>query len=504
MKQISLRRCLWAPLVVVLFACDPQVPFPHRVASDSASAEEGGAIVAVEPSAPFDAVPAVLRLHVAAAGISIDPEAVALIQGHVGPAHLRAIQRREISAALAKRIVPALTYLEVSPGNTGQPPSVVVAPTVVLTPGERYALVIGEPPEIAELEVAARDTAPLLERIWPPLESSATAGFGVWCGNEELAEMDEPIQLAPAGQRGRIRRGVVKADRGQRCVRFESAPDEVAEGGVPPPVLPGSKAVRRLDPRPLVADADPQLIAPLACAVDELAFGPGCARVFDDRLAGRSPESPALWSIQGDGIDRVFATAAGEPFVIAPLPPEAVVSLHLAAIDNRGQGAGGIFSAMTLPPMPHVVLNEVFANPIGPEPAQEWVEIVNDGAVPAELGGYVLVDVGGETPLPSVTLAPGGFALIVNEAFVEDNDYDPKPASSAQILRVPELGHAGLSNAGEPLTLRDAGGVAVSRFPSGPSSKAGMSVARRYPGAPDALLQAFTVAKPTPGRTNEP
>jgi hypothetical protein len=472
------------------------------MAPGPASAEEGGAVLVVEPSAPLDAIPAVLRLRVAAAGVSIDPEVVALIHGHVGPAHLREIQRREISAALEKRKVPSLIYPEVPPGDPTEPPSVVVAPTVVLASGERYALVVGEPAAILELKVAVLDSVPLLERIWPPPESSATAGFGVWCGKEALAEIDEPIQLSPSGRRGRMRRGIVEDDLGQRCLRFESSLDELAEGGVPPPVVSSAITVRRLDPRPLAVDGDAQPIAPLACEIDELAFGPGCARVFDDRLAGRSPEAPALWTIQGHGVDRVFATA-GEPFVIGSLPLDAAISLSIATRDNRGQAASAIFSAMTLPPMPHVVINEVLANPIGPEPAQEWVEIVNDGAAPAELGGYVLVDVGGETLIPSATLAPGGFALLVNEAFVEDGDYDPKPAPSALILRVPELGQMGLSNAGEPLTLRDAEGGVVSRFPSSPKPKAGMSVARRDPGAPDALLQAFTVATPSPGRPNE-
>jgi hypothetical protein len=379
----------------------------------------------------------------------------------------------------------------------------VVAPTVALTPGERYALMIGELSEIVEIKVAAPDPAPLLERIWPPPGSSATAGFGVWCGSEDLVQMDEPVQLAPAGRRGRIRRGVVEDDLGKRCVRFESSPGEVAEGGVPPPLLPGAGAIERLDPRPLVVDADAYPIAPLACTLDELAFGPGCVTVFDDRLIGRSPESPVLWTIQGEGLDRVFTTA-GEPFVVAPLPANAAISLRVAAIDNRADASGAIFSATTLLPMPHVVLNEVLANPIGPEPAQEWVEIVNDGAIPAELDGYVLVDVGGETPLPAATLPPGGFALIVNEAFMEDDGYDPRPAPSTLLLQVPKLGQTGLSNAGEPLMLRDAEGSVVSRFPAGPRAKAGLSVARREPGAPDALLQAFTVGTPTPGRPNEP
>jgi hypothetical protein len=238
--------------------------------------------------------------------------------------------------------------------------------------------------------------------------------------------------------------------------------------------------------------------------MDELAFGPGCARVFDDRLAGRSPNAPALWSIQGDGVDCIFATAAGEPFVVAPLPASSTISLNIDTIDNGGEALRAIFSASTLPPMPHVILNEVLANPVGPEPAQEWVEIVNDGAAPAELAGYVLVDIGGETPLPAATLEPGRFALIVNETFVEDDGYDVAPAPSTQILRVPKLGQAGLANGGEPLLLRAPDGDVISRFPPGFKPKPGMSVSRRDPREPDASIQAFLVTAPTPGQPNEP
>src|SRR5690606_40695464 len=40
------------------------------------------------------------------------------------------------------------------------------------------------------------------------------------------------------------------------------------------------------------------------------------------------------------------------------------------------------------------VLNEVLANPSGPEPQQEWVEILNAGNVAASLSGYRLKDSG--------------------------------------------------------------------------------------------------------------
>jgi hypothetical protein len=152
--------------------------------------------------------------------------------------------------------------------------------------------------------------------------------------------------------------------------------------------------------------------------------------------------------------------------------------------------------------MAHIVINEVLANPLGPEPAQEWVELVNDGSIEADLAGYVLEDIGGKTDLPKARLAPGAHALIVNDAFVLDDELDPVPAPRALVLHVPKLGKGGLSNSGEPLKLVDSTGRVVSRFPIGPRVKAGSSVARVLPSSPDGLASSFKAGYPTPGARN--
>jgi hypothetical protein len=297
---------------------------------------------------------------------------------------------------------------------------------------------------------------------------------------------------------------VLDGDSGQHCLRFEPAPDDSREGkgSVPPPTVPTLDPVVRLDPRPFLVDSDPLLIEPAVCTNDEAAFGPGCVRVMDDRLYGRSPEVPMLWAIQGEGIDAVFAVTAEEPFVIAPLPASTKLTLDVTTINNRGDALRTFFSATTLPPMAHVILNEVLANPLGSEPAQEWIELVNDGSVPAELAGYVVIDVGGKTLLPNGVLAPGGFALLVNEGFMEGDDYDPAPSPGTLILHVPKLGKDGLANSGEPLKLLRSDGMVVSHFPSDPKPKPGTSVARRTPSAPDERPASFVVAQPSPGRKN--
>jgi len=151
-----------------------------------------------------------------------------------------------------------------------------------------------------------------------------------------------------------------------------------------------------------------------------------------------------------------------------------------------------------------VVLNEVMANPAGSEPAQEWVELYNDGAEPQNLAGFTLDDSGGRTPVPDALLPPSAFALIVPDAYVGDDGVDPPPAPAAQLLRVRSLGQGGLSNEGERLTLRDAAGGIVSVF-AAMKTKNGVSVARAVPDALDddpASLGPSNNGSATPGAPN--
>jgi hypothetical protein len=473
------------------------------------SSEEGGVRLEVEPAAPPDAVPPILRLRLLFdAGPPVDPARVFLIEGEVGPAHIRQIEKGALSKALSKRIVPALVW----PDDAASPEQgIEVAPTVPLELGATYTLVSGEPSFAAPLRVLEDDSAMTLARVWPPLEEGITASLGIWCGADGLAPLEVSAALEPGGPRGLIRAGAVEGA-GFRCARFEAesgssgelAPDAAVVG---PPALELASGFVRLDPRPFLNEASPSPIEPLACDPEEISFGPGCARVLDDRLIGRSPEAPLLWVVAAPelGMDLVFTTSAGDPFAVAPLPALTSIDLGVATVSVAGDVARGAVSASTLAPMPHVIINEVYANPLGEEPEQEWIEIVNDGAVAADLAGYVVADIGGKAELPSVELPPGGFALITNEAYDEiEDELDPAPPHGALIVRVPSLGRAGLSNGGEPVKLLDAAGIVLSRAPAAPKPKAGWSVGRVSPSAVDGLATSFRLMKPTPGAQNEP
>jgi hypothetical protein len=156
---------------------------------------------------------------------------------------------------------------------------------------------------------------------------------------------------------------------------------------------------------------------------------------------------------------------------------------------------------------PHVVISEVLADAIGPEPAQEWIELLNDGRAPVDLDQWTLEDVGGTVLLPAHRLEPGAFVLLVSEGYSEQAPWDVAPQSGTAVLRLSDLGKNGLANSGEPLLLRSPQGAIVSRFPAAPKPKPGVSVARAAPWALDDDPASFTIHGPpgaSPGAPNAP
>jgi hypothetical protein len=496
-----------APLAsLAALGCDPRLPVPQ---GDSGGALDGGAggpsdalVVSTEPPAPLGEAPRVLRLHAALPGMTFDPGRMALLKGQLGVRQMGELVRGKVSAALEKRLIPALTW--------GEEGGEALAPLAPLDPGALYTLVMADVPAAQEVTIAALpDTVPLLMRAWPPAGGSGTAALAIWCADGDQApSVDAAIVPAPAGLPGRIRKGAV-AGAGARCLRFEADPG-AGDGGpvgpaVPPPVVaPDGEmaAAVRLDPRPLQVDGAVPPVEAAACLPDEVSFGPGCATVADDRLYGRSTGAPLLWTVVGSGTDTVLVTGPGDPFLIVGLTPASPITLDVVTVDAQGTLARSPFMATTLPPRPHVVINEVLSYPLGPSPAQEWVELLNDGRAPAELGGYVLHAGSGTTPLPAASLAPGAFALVVGQDYVPTDGVDEPPAPGTLILSVPHLGKRGLSHAGVALALLDGDGQTISSFPAKPKPKQGSSVARRSPSAPDTLPGSFATATPTPGRIN--
>jgi Lamin Tail Domain len=168
--------------------------------------------------------------------------------------------------------------------------------------------------------------------------------------------------------------------------------------------------------------------------------------------------------IRTDAGESVTAAGAGlsagelaVPF--AGLPPGARAEILLRVVDRAGNAIETSAGALEVPPeTPPLAITEVLANPAGPEPGQEFVELRNLGEVEISLAGLRLEDAKGADVLPEAMLAPGAYALVVPSSFDPQSTRDVAPRPGTLMVPVDaRLGSDGLSNAGEVVRLRMAG-----------------------------------------------
>ncbi|MBI5536922.1 MAG: lamin tail domain-containing protein [Deltaproteobacteria bacterium] len=240
------------------------------------------------------------------------------------------------------------------------------------------------------------------------------------------------------------------------------------------------------------------------CLPAESVFGPICALIQDDRVVLSSRDSEWWIGLRVENLAWTDRVDALHPVVLRPLAVDSEHNLLLHAMDAAGVSGQWHETIRTAAVQPHVVINELMANPAGPEPEQEWVELFNDGQSGVQLEGWILEDSGGETRLPECLLGPGQYALVTNEAYDPASWVDRPPSPEAVIVRVPKLGTGGLSNNGEPLRLRTKDGKTVSTVPSIPSPKQSTSIARISPDALDTIPGSFLNSADggTPGAPN--
>lgn len=221
---------------------------------------------------------------------------------------------------------------------------------------------------------------------------------------------------------------------------------------------------------------------------------------------------------------REFVTPAGPVDIGLRLtaPAGATVLAALDAWDLAGRHAARtsehVLGDSFDPAAPPLALAEILANPLGPEPAQEFVELVDLRAAgdPLTLTGLRLVDgpqgaldLTRGDPLPPFTSAPGQRHLVVPAAYDPAQGDDPGPPPGTSLIRVDaSLASGGLKNSpGEAVALvfeaglngpvvldsyggwhdpRDLPGRSVARDPGGcdtPAAWAPHPAGRATPGA---------------------
>lgn len=452
------------------FSLSACLPNPAPAPSDNP-------VTRVEPLAA-DGVERVVRFSVSHRSSILDPDDAWFFSGQLSDYHLGRINRRELPDTLASRRIAVNAWFDPELGQTW------VAPVAELAPGETYTLVAPGWGRLAEVQVSFGSELAMMKRLWPPAGSAARS-IAFYCGAG--AEFDEAeLALEPTHQRVVVAGAAGRSANGERCVKLDLGNADV---GVPWQLLPPLAASVLWDPSPLTFQPEEPRHAN-SCDARELNLEAGCASVFDDRVVVQNGVDPMLYALEVDAEVRLFAVSAGESFTLRGLEPDRAGLLRGKSIDRFGDERPFAFEFRTLPAQAHLVLNEVLANALGPEPASEWVELVNDGSAAAELHGLRFGDGAAEIELPDLRLEAGEYALLVREDFPEQGP-DVPPAAGTRLIRVPALGKNGLSNAGESLTLHDGSGRVLSRIPALASAHAGVSIARRTPAASDDAADSF-------------
>ena len=203
-------------------------------------------------------------------------------------------------------------------------------------------------------------------------------------------------------------------------------------------------------------DADaPDVTPPVLSGVAAASAGP-CLEVS---FATDEPAAGTI-VIQAGGVEIDTPAGAGATSFdvgvpLGALPPSTAATVTVQATNLAGNTAASAPLAFTTPvALPPVAITEVLANPAGPEPQQEFVELRNLGDADLPLAGLRLQDSKGGDDLPPETLAAGGYALVVTATYDPDEGSDPAPRAGTLLLRVDtRLGADGLSNSGEAVQL---------------------------------------------------
>ena len=128
-----------------------------------------------------------------------------------------------------------------------------------------------------------------------------------------------------------------------------------------------------------------------------------------------------------------------------------------------------------------LVLTEVLSEPRGPRTTQQFIELLNIGVDPVDLGGLALCTASGCDILPQSLLPSGGYAVVVGSSYADDG-LDARPLSGSLVVKVANqrLGGRGIRGGGEPVWLEGPDGTLITRWGGWPAAvKPGESLSRQ-------------------------
>lgn len=244
-------------------------------------------------------------------------------------------------------------------------------------------------------------------------------------------------------------------------------------------------------------DADETVPAALesACALDERFVDQvGCLLELDTRVELRlTVDEPLIASVAaGSQVRSAFSFGADVQLFIDELSAGVAVPATLTLTDL----AGNLRTAPLLlsPPadLPDLSIEEIRPDPLGPEPAQEMIELLNFGSEPIELQGFFVSD---DASDEGVRIVDALRVLPSERVLVVAPDFDPRERADGMLspgVRIARTDKAlSLSNEGEPLFLRDPSGRRVSAAPRQKPAREGACLARSAADRRSAAADAF-------------
>jgi hypothetical protein len=144
-----------------------------------------------------------------------------------------------------------------------------------------------------------------------------------------------------------------------------------------------------------------------------------------------------------------------------------------------GQVAEHGLSLETAYALAPLALDEVRPDPLGPEPAQEYVELFNFGTEPVNIMGFSLTDDSfdpGRALTAALAVEPGERVLVVGPAFDAREPSDGELPAGVRLVRLEAA--LSLRNEGEALFLRDELGRRVAELPRIAPQGAGQCIGR--------------------------
>lgn len=410
---------------------------------------------------------------------------ILLVEGEISKLSARRLAEGDLPATIGERRVPVRVE-RISPSHWE------VAPMTLLSPGE-YALASLGRGLLTSLMVSDQEVT-----VLPRWGGVSAQGFVTYCADSGQVPRELAVPETDSGQPALVSeliRGAMGTELGSsECLSFPLQP---TPGWILPPLLSPQFA---LEPTPLAGvSRDGSASQPLAGVDVNLSLG--ASGVYVQLPQGRYVSELRL---EGDGAPvlskRVELVRSGEVF-LGPLLAERDYELSITS----ESASPSVFRTRFIsgPDAGRVIINEVLANPAGPEPSSEWVEIKNVGTLTVNLLGMVISDGSLDVSLPEIQLAPSQFAVLVGASYLPRPEFDAVPSSSAIPVVLPRLGKAGISNTGEGISLIDRDGRRISSVPPLPA-KAGVSWARKGDFSSDeanSFAQQLPV-RATPGAEN--